>query len=353
MLSKQLGPYTRRRMVTGTLALLAAPSVRRAAAQQPVTEIAPHLAALYEKAKPEGEVSIWGPGAASLDWIPAEFAKRFPGIKVTWFGDQQASSRLIAEAHAGRHVADAWTFSLGGTLEIQKRGLLQKTDWRAFGAQGHDIFFDGEAVGVFNVVYVPVFARNRLSRDEVPSRWTGMADPVWTDKLVSGTFLLPRLGGYLAIEWGLGETERWIRTLMDQRRMLVTTAPVSGFLASGERQLAVAETGGGAFMMQRDGLDVAYRVMDIVPATQFIYAVTRKAPHPNAARLLCAWLITPEAKQLYEKVAGQIDIRSNPDAQLSRDIREAGAKVIYEDLESMGQRADYYRRLMSVVRGQG
>ena len=38
-------------------------------------------------------------------------------MKVKWLGDQQASSRLIAESRAGRHTADVWTFSLGGTLE--------------------------------------------------------------------------------------------------------------------------------------------------------------------------------------------------------------------------------------------
>ena len=34
-------------------------------------------------------------------------------MKVKWLGDQQASSRLIAESRAGRHTADVWTFSLG------------------------------------------------------------------------------------------------------------------------------------------------------------------------------------------------------------------------------------------------
>lgn len=345
--------HSRRAVAAGALVILAAPFVRRATAQQVPVSVPPYLAELYEKAKPEGEVSIWGPSGASLEWIPGEFNKRFPGVKVTWFGDNQASSRLITEARAGRHAADTWTFSLGGTLDVQKRGLLQKIDWKEYGAADRDIFFDGEAVTVHNSVFTPIFAKNRMSRDQVPARWVGLLEPAWTERLVAGTFLLPRLGGYLALDWGLDETERWTRALMDQRKMLVTTAPVAGFLATGERQLAPAETTVGAFLMQRDGLDAGYRVLDIAPVAQFIASVVKNAPHPNAARLLCAWLITPEAKMLYEKVAGLADVRSNPSSPLAQEIKAVGAKVIWENLEQLPERLEYFRKLTAVVRGQG
>jgi iron(III) transport system substrate-binding protein len=343
---------SRRAVIAGALTLTGAPLIRHVSAQ-PAPGISPQLAELYEKAKPEGEVTIWAPGASSVQWIPAEFAKRFPGITVNWLGDQQASSRLIAEKRAGRHAVDVWTFSLGGTLEVQKRGLLEKHDWRKFGAQDRDIFWDGEAVANHNYVYVPIFARSKLTRDQVPRQWDGLLDPQWNDKLVSETFLLPRLGGYLAIGWGLERTEKWLRTLIDQRRLLIATSPVSNFLKSGERQLAVAESTGGAFLMNKDGLNVGYQVMELVPATQFVLGAIRQAPHPNAARLLIAWLLTPEAKMLYEQIAGQPDIRANSQSPLAQEIKAAGSKVIYEDVETMKQRADYYRKLVSIVRGQG
>ena len=343
---------SRRAVMASALALAAAPFIRRASAQ-PAAGVPPQFAALYEEAKPEGEVTIWAPGAPSVQWIPPEFAKRFPGLKVNWLGDQQASSRLIAEKRAGRHAVDVWTFSLGGTLEVQKRGLLEKFDWRQFGAQDRDIFFDGEAVANHNYVYVPIFAKNKLTKEQVPRRWDGLLDPPWTDKLVSETFLLPRLGGYLAIDWGLERTEKWIKALIEQRKLLVTTSPVSNFLKSGERQLAVAESTGGAFLMNRDGLNVGYQVMEMVPATQFVLGAIKQAPHPNTAKLLIAWLLSPEAKMLYEQLAGQPDIRANSQSPLAQEIKAAGSKVIYEDVETMNQRAEYYRKLVSIVRGQG
>lgn len=350
MQDKSVRP-SRRAVIAGALAL-GVPWIRSASAQ-PAQGVSPQLAELYDKAKTEGEVTIWAPGAPSVQWIPAEFAKRFPAVKVTWLGDQQASSRLIAEQRAGRHATDVWTFSLGGTLEVQKRGLLVKQDWRQYGAQDRDIFWDGEAVCNHNYVYAPLYAKAKLSEDEVPRQWDGLIDARWNDKLVSDSFLLPRLGGYLAIDWGLERTEKWIKTLIEQRKLLVTTSPVSNFLKTGERQLAVAESVSGAFLMNKDGLNVGYRIMEMVPATQFVLGQVKQAPHPNAARLLIAWLISPEAKMLYESLAGQADIRANSASPLAREIKAAGAKVIYEDVETMNQRADYYRKLMSVVRGQG
>ena len=342
---------SRRAVIAGALALGAPWS--RSAAAQPAQGISPQLAELYEKAKPEGEVTIWAPGAPSVQWIPAEFAKRFPAVKVTWLGDQQASSRLIAEQRAGRHATDVWTFSLGGTLEVQKRGLLVKQDWRQYGAQDRDIFWDGEAVCNHNYVYAPLYAKAKLTADQVPRQWEGLTDAKWTDKLMSDSFLLPRLGGYLAIEWGLERTQKWIKTLIDQRKLLVTTSAVSNFFKSGERELAVAESVSGCFLYNKDGLNIGYQIMEMVPATQFVLGAVKQAPHPNAARLLIAWLISPEAKTLYESLAGQADIRANSNSPLAKEIKAAGAKVIYEDVETMNQRAEYYRKLMSIVRGQG
>ena len=133
----------------------------------------------------------------------------------------------------------------------------------------------------------------------------------------------------------------------------MATSPVANFLKSGERQLAVAESVSGAFLMNRDGLNVGYQVMEMVPATQFVLGAVKQAPHPNASRLLIAWLISPEAKMLYEELAGQADIRANSKSPLAQEIKAAGSKIIYEDVETMNQRAEYYRKLVAIVRGQG
>jgi len=335
-----------RRAILATPALL---TFARAVAQP----LSPQLAELYERAKGEREVTIWGPGATTIGWIPAEFAKRFPDVKVSFLGSEQAGARFITESRAGRNVVDVWSFSLGGTLDVQRRGLLQAIDWPAVGAEPEGIFFDGEAAAVNNHVSTPIFARSRLNADSLSRRYDALLDPAWTDKMVASSFLLPRMAAYLAIEWGIDRAERWMRELIDQRRTLISSAPVSDILFSGERQLAVAESVGAARRMVSAGFNVGYRIMEIVPASQFVISVTKRAPHPNAARLLVAWLLTPEAKVLYDRLAGLPDIRFDPESPVAQEIRAAGSKVIYENVETMGPRAEYYRRLSAIARGQG
>ena len=111
----------------------------------------------------------------------------------------------------------------------------------------------------------------------------------------------PRLGGYLAIDWGLERTEKWIKTLIDQRKLLITTSPVSNFLKTGERQLAVAESVSGGFLMNKDGLNVGYRIMEMVPATQFVLGQVKQAPYPNAARLLVDFLTSEDGQRVLQK----------------------------------------------------
>ena len=76
MQDKQLRP-SRRTVIAGALALAAAPAIRRASAQ-PAAGVSPQLAELYEKAKPEAEVTIWAPGAPSVQWIRRNSPSAFP-----------------------------------------------------------------------------------------------------------------------------------------------------------------------------------------------------------------------------------------------------------------------------------
>ena len=76
-------------------------------------------------------------------------------------------------------------------------------------------------------------------------------------------------------------------------------------------------------------------------------AVPRLDEHADAARDQVAAAVKPRG------LAGAPDIRANSQSPLAQEIKAAGSKVIYEDVETMNQRAEYYRKLVSLVRGQG
>ncbi|HXQ50783.1 MAG TPA: hypothetical protein VN802_06795 [Stellaceae bacterium] len=312
----------------------------------------PAMVALYEKAKAEQEVVISGPAAVEVEWVPDAFAKRFPGIKVSTIADLQGATKIIAEARAGRHSFDAWSFSLGGMIEVEKRGLLQHVDWKSLGLDPRNAVFDGDAVATHNFVYSVVYAKEHVAEAELPHTWESLTDPKWTGKLTAQSFLLPRLMGFLALEWGPERTEAWGRTLIDDRKLLVTNAAGEALLKSGERVLAVGDSIALSYSYTKDGVPAGYLIMDIVPAAQFAIAALKDAPHPNAAALLSAWLASDEGRGLYESVIHEADIRPGSTARLMDEIHAAKAKILVEDVATMDQRAQYYQGYSALVRGQ-
>jgi iron(III) transport system substrate-binding protein len=328
--------------------LLLALAPRAAAAWEPP----PAMLALYDKAKAEKEVVLSGPAAVEVEWVPEYFAKRFPGIEVKTVADLQGATKVIAEARAGRHSFDTWSFSLGGMIEVEKRGLLDTIDWTGFGLDQSNVEFGGHAVATHNFVYSVVYAKEHVAAADLPKTWDDLTDPKWTQKLSAQNFLLPRLMGFLALEWGPERTEKWGRTLIDDRKLIVTNTPAEGLLKTGERVLAVGDSVSLSYRYSDDGVPAGYLVMDLVPAAQFAVAVFKEAPHPNAATLLAAWLASDEGRELYERVIHEPDIRPGSKSALLREIEAAKAKVLLEDMATMDQRAAYYQSFSALVRGE-
>ena len=308
--------------------------------------------ALYEKAKAEGEVVIWGPVQAEVDWIQPEFSKRFPGIAVKGTGDLQAATKLIAEARADRHSVDVWQNSLGGMLEVQKRGLLAKVDWPQFGFEADRIAFGGEGLTIHNFVYSTLYAKDFVKEADLPKTWDDLLDPKWKSRMVSQDFLFSRLMGFLALAWGEERTETWGRAMINDQKLLIVDSPRESFLKTGERVLAVGDSISQSFQYSDNGVPVGYTILDIVPAVQFVVSVMKDAPHPNAARLLAAWLGTDEGLSLREKAVHGFSIRSDSKSKIADEIRRAQSKTILEDVSTMAQRAEFYKKFSVLVRGQ-
>lgn len=316
------------------------------------TPTSPALAALYEKAKAEKQVVLWAPAAIEGSWVAAYFNKRFPGIDIQFTPDLQGATKIIAEARAGRHSVDVWSYAIGGMIEVQKRGLLASEDWARFGIDPKNVFFDGQAAATHNFIYTTIYSKAAVQPADLPKTWQDLLDPKWKGKLVAQAFLLPRLMGFFALAWGPEKTEQWGRALIDDQQTLIVNTPSGPYLKSGERVMAVGESISLAYQYRAEGLDVGYQTLDLVPAGQFAITVLKDAPHPNAALLLAAWLASDEGRALYESVIHEADIRPGSKSAMAQEIAATKAKVILEDPATMEERAQYYEAYSKLVRGE-
>jgi iron(III) transport system substrate-binding protein len=339
------------RRVLFAAAVLAGPSIAAAPGAADEWKPSPVLQELYEKAKAEREVNIWSSGPDPIVWINAAFSKRFPGIEVKPLPDQRVAAKLIAESRAGKVTADVWAYSMGGTLEIEKRGLLAKTDWSRFDVQNSDIFFDGQAASYYSYTYAVTYPKGKIAPADLPKTWKDLLDPKWKSKLVASDFLMPRLMGYFALEWGEAEAEKWARALLDDQKLLVTNAPTINFLRSGERELIISDSTHASNSYRQQGMDTAYLLLDYAPASQFVLGVVKAAPHPNAAQLLVGWLVSDDGRAALEQIVGAADIRPGSKSRLLKEINAAGSKPLYETPETVDKRAEYYKKFSDMFRG--
>ena len=210
-----------------------------AAAAQAGWNDTPQVKALYEAAKKEGRVTLWGTHRREVDWIPASFAKLFPGIDVQVFGDNDIATKAIAEARAGRHQLDVYWHSMTGHLPIVQRDLTMALDWSMFEVDRRNVAFDGRMGFTSNIVYTIAYNTKSAKEADVPTNWAGIVDERLKGKGAASSFLLPRLIGALGLVWG--EDKALLRARIVAKRMLLTRAPRESLLQSGERIYAFGE----------------------------------------------------------------------------------------------------------------
>ena len=312
----------------------------------------PKVKALYEAAKKEGKVVVWGTHPREVSWIPAAFGKFFPDIAVEFLGDNDIAVKAIAEARAGRHQLDVYWSSLTGTLPVAQRDLIGTQDVAMFGIDPRNTAFDGKMAFTSNILYVIVY-NNRLAKEaDVPASWAAIADEKFRGKATSSSFLLPRLVGALGLAWGEDKALAFARELRDKTGILLTRAPRESLLQSGERVFAFGEIDSQARHFAADGLPVGYVVPEPVVMGQFGASVMKNAPRPNAARLLAGFLATPEGKALRESATGQRDYGPTAENELAKKIHGGKLQVVFDRTDNMAQREGLFAKAAAILTGQ-
>jgi ABC-type Fe3+ transport system substrate-binding protein len=333
------------------VALLVSVLLAASVPAQAAWQDSPEVKQLYEKAKAEGRVMIWGTQQGEVNWIPKAFNAMFPGIEVQWIGDNDIATKAIAEARAGRHQIDVFWHSLTGVAPLMQRDLLAKVDWSPFGITSATVTYGGRAAFTNNMAYVVAYNSALFNKADLPKRWDEMADQKFKGKTTASLFLLPRLTGGLTIPWGKDKTVEFVRGLIGND-ILLTRSPREPIINSGERIYSVGEVDSLVRRWGRSGLKIEYVVPEPIVLGQFVATVMDKAPNPNAARLLAGFLATPEGKKAREQATSASDYSTAGTSDFAKLIHSGKAQVVPDTPELMAQREKAIAEMGPIVAGQ-
>mgnify|MGYP002780695519 CR=1 FL=1 len=204
--------------------------------------------------------------------------------------------RVANEAQAGGRTADVVSLGGSGIMRLQERNLLADAGWGALGFPAE--FVSGPALLTAAALYCVIYNKEQVRAAEAPRNWDDLLHPRFRGRI--GTWVRMAAFAELAKVWGEAHTAEYYDRFLAQQPMLFrSTAPLAQQVAAGEVAvgLGIYHT---ALPAIRRGAPIEIVLLDPTPISAIWTAVTSQARRPAAARLLGAWLATPEGARAYE-----------------------------------------------------
>ena len=312
--------------------------------------------ALIAAAQKEGRVSWYTTQIVNQIVRPtaSAFEKKY-GIKVDFVRANavELSLRVATEAKAGRMMADV-VDGTGTAVNLIKENLIAK--YQPDNALPKQ-FRDPQGYWIATNLYVLSFAYNTnlVKKDEVPRTWQDLLNPKWKGQIVWNSTPSAGAGqgfiGTVLSEMGEPKGMEFLRALSRQNiiGLKVAARQVVDRVIAGEYAIAINIYNNHPLVSAEQGAPVDWSPSQPAMAVFSVAALTAKAPHPNAGKLLIDFITSPEGQRIYAE-AGELPVDPNvapkypqlrPDGQNYRAIyftpeeladKLPGWSKIYEEL---------------------
>lgn len=276
------------------------------------------MARLEAAAEEEGEVSYYqSAGDDELEAIIAGWEKNYPNIE---FVPVSATSgtileRALLEAETDNVQADVYGGSAADQTALENAGALG--NYRPANEEdvAPEFQMEGPYIATGYLSYHPAHNTDLVDEADLPSEWMGFCDEEWR-----GDLAIDQEGG----EWmaaflaGMGDEEglEFMECLADNEPRLVRgSTNRTELLAAGEFGVMLDGYGHRLWQFEQEGAPI--RTMrpspDPLPVVIDMASLMEEAPHPNAARLLLEFFLTPDGQQVFldQNKPGSL----NPDEQ--------------------------------------
>jgi iron(III) transport system substrate-binding protein len=262
---------------------------------------------LFEGAKREGKL-VWYTTLATDQnkQISGAFERKYPGVSVETYrtGSSALAQRLLTEAKARRHIADAIETTPPGLMTFRDSQLLLPYTSPHLAAFPED----SKEKGPKNLVYWTIvresyvgFAYNKrfLNAADVPKNFDGLMRPALRDNMgLSGDDTGARIVGAMVRAKG----EAFVKRLKEQniRMHMMAGSALTQLVAAGEIFASPSQFYSATNVAAKRGAPVAWVPMELVVASAGGAAVYANAQRPHAALLFADFLLSPEGQKLYE-----------------------------------------------------
>ena len=288
---------------------------------------------LYPKAKQEGNLiiySVWD--VEHLRVISDAFAKRYPGIKATyWQGrNPEIVTRVLTEFQGGQASVDS-ILSDNAPAVLRAAGAMASYET----VQKDVLVLHDPTIPTVSLqVQALTYNTRKMKAGDLPKSWEDVANPKYKGMVALDDPM--RAGPLSSMLAGLKEQwkgdARFNRFLRGLKALNVpvhkSTSAMFRLLVSGEYAICMPALLHDVIADKEKGTPVDYvkSVPPVVfPRAAGIYA---KAPNPNAAKLFAEWLISEEGQKTIDSVGRE---SSRKDFKSKTSIEMAfpkGTKVI-------------------------
>lgn len=262
---------------------------------------------LLEGAKAEGKLVWYTSLSAVYREMVDAFKRKYPDIAVEVYrgGSTDLGPRLLNEAQAGRHVADALESTPGLLMLLRERGLLKPYTSPELGRYPESAKTKADGARIYWVTdreaYLGFGYNTRLlAPGEVPKNFQDLFKPELKGKLaVTTESSTSRVIGTMIKYKG----EEFVKRMRVQEIRLFK-ASSAGFLDL----IAAGEVAGSFVVFQNQVIvkkekkaPLDWVPLDVVPANAGGSAIVANAPHPHAALLFTDFVIGAEGQKLMEQ----------------------------------------------------
>jgi iron(III) transport system substrate-binding protein len=269
------------------------------------------LQSLYEAAKKEGKIVLWGgEDPDEMQQIFGEFSKTYPGLKLETTAvnpDKQATQLTTAKA-AGQALPDLIQGRKEFMPPIVQAGLVDPNpNWASYGVPSSIISQDGGLVE-YKSVYVLAYNKNIVKdQSTLPTTWQALDDSKWKGKVSVDPRGFPF--NIFAVSLGEGTTVDYVKKLKSDVNPDLVQGSTAGLvkLSAGAQALRPAALEDVKTQLAKNA-PLGYVIPEPVLVQDTLWYLTSGAPDKNAALLFAIWYTSTNGGQVQ---TDKLDHRTN------------------------------------------